>query len=735
MKRLIMTGLVMASFFVPLPEAEAARRRRTQGADSEEARMEYKAMDMVNRGLELIQQKQEERGLKLLKSVPENYPKTKTRFKAHMAVGDFYFTKREYDLALKQYMLCTEADDEELQAEGLYRAGICHYQLNSFDQAFVSLRKVTSDYPWSVYANEAYYYIGMCHFKLKRWARAAEALKMVGTSVAPNQDQDVLAEAGQRLFVKIEDEDLIVLADGEQTFNVTIASGSGDKEALTLSPFGKSGIHYMGSIPTEPGDPKPGDGVLQFRGGDKVTVSYKDRNTAEGKRDQDLLASIRLVSTAAAGFTDGAYREYTQGVFGNQPFFMRVRDLDADVSPQQDRLKVKLHTQYTVKQEIDVDQRGVDLDAEEEEIRRRADLEVTLTETDAHSGIFVGTTDLVLLNGEDAAATTAKGLPGRKDDQIILTYTDKAYMGGTEPRDVTYAARVLAGDIQDVKIEHRLVDSLELKARKDLIEAKIYLKLGQIFKDVGLNRQASEKADEGLGRAERVIRDGLRAGLDRDIVEQAFNVKWDLLMVQDKLREAIGVCNALIKMFPDSTLVDRALMRVAKAKLETEQDRDRREAVNILSGILRLKESDLKPEAQFMVAQIAESEASLRLRPGGKPDLSRALVEYKKCADLYPESPFAGEALDRIANYYLKTRDYGRAVELIEQVFQDYPDAGFLDEMLLKWAICAYRQGNMELSRDKMLQLLGEYPGSKAADKADKLLVAVNKKLGAAAGQ
>jgi len=729
MKRTITACVALILCTTFLLDANAARKRRAAGGDSEEARLEYKATDMVNRGLELIEQKQEDRGLKLLKSVPENYPKSKTRFKAYLAVGNFYVSKRDYELALKQYMLCAEAENEELQAEGLYRAGICHFQLNNFDQAFVVLRKVTSDYPWSVYANEAYYYIGMCHFKLERWTRAAEALNMVGTSVPPNRKSEILAEAGQRIFVKIEDEDLVVLSEGEQSFTVEIAAGGGDKEALPMILFGKSGIRYLGSLPTALGDSVPGDGTLQFRGGDTVNITHVDRNTAEGERDVTLPATIRLVSTASAGFTDGAYREYTQGIFGGQPFFVRIRDLDADLTPQKDTLKARIHTQYTVKPEVDVNQRGIDLDAAEEEILQRDSLEITLTETEVHSGIFVGSAELRLADGEAAATGAASALLGAQDDEIVLNYSDALHIGGNQPRDVTYKVRVLTGDIQDVKIEHRLVKSLELKARKDLIESKIFLKLGQVFKDVGLNRQASEKAEEGLARTDSVIKAGLKAGLEREIVEQAFNVKWDLLMVQDKLSEAIGVCNTLIQMFPDSTLVDSALMRVAKAKLESGQEPERNAAISILSGILRLKQSDLKAEAQFMIAGIAEEGATVWARKGQAPNLSAALIEYKKCADNYPESPFAGDSLERIANYYLKAKDYGRAVELIEQVFQDYPDAGFLDEMLLKWAIASYRQGDLPLSMKKIQQVMREYPGSKAAGKAEKMLVILNKKL------
>ena len=104
-----------------------------------------------------------------------------------------------------------------------------------------------------------------------------------------------------------------------------------------------------------------------------------------------------------------------------------------------------------------------------------------------------------------------------------------------------------------MKIEQRVVDSVDLKVRKDLIEAKIYLKLGQIFKDVGLTAKAAEKADEGLSRVNDVIATSIKASLERAVVEEAFSIKWDLLLVKDNLAEAIEVCRMLTQLFPDST--------------------------------------------------------------------------------------------------------------------------------------------------------------------------------------
>jgi TolA-binding protein len=107
------------------------------------------------------------------------------------------------------------------------------------------------------------------------------------------------------------------------------------------------------------------------------------------------------------------------------------------------------------------------------------------------------------------------------------------------------------------------------------------------------------------------------------------------------------------------------------------------------------------------------------------------MTMYRRCADLYPESLFAGRSLDKICNYYIKvTKDYGRASELLEQVFQDYPDASFLDSMLYKWVQVAYTSGQYPLAAKKCAQLLSEYPESAAAKKALKYQKLIAKKLG-----
>jgi TolA-binding protein len=104
------------------------------------------------------------------------------------------------------------------------------------------------------------------------------------------------------------------------------------------------------------------------------------------------------------------------------------------------------------------------------------------------------------------------------------------------------------------------------------------------------------------------------------------------------------------------------------------------------------------------------------------PDYSPAMLAYKRCADMYPSSPYAGESYKRVIDYYISMKDYTRASETLERVFEDYPDAPWLDEMLLKWGVVNHRMGKREEAISKFRRVVEEYPGGKSARQAANFL-------------
>ena len=95
--------------------------QQSMAARSRGNREDYKANDTLSRGVDLLNQQQEERGLKLVQSVIKNHPKSPVRFKAHVVLGEHHRKARSYDLAVKQFLAATKAEDKDVVANALYQ--------------------------------------------------------------------------------------------------------------------------------------------------------------------------------------------------------------------------------------------------------------------------------------------------------------------------------------------------------------------------------------------------------------------------------------------------------------------------------------------------------------------------------------------------------------------------------------------------------------------------------------
>ena len=163
------------------------------------------------------------------------------------------------------------------------------------------------------------------------------------------------------------------------------------------------------------------------------------------------------------------------------------------------------------------------------------------------------------------------------------------------------------------------------------------------------------------------------------------------------------------------------------------------EGLNIYRGILQLPKSDLKAEAQYNIALVLEEITIKRAKekqatdPTHRPNFGAVMVEYKKCSDNYPDSLFAGKALEKIANFYISQKDFVRVIEMMEQIFRDYPDADFLDKMLFMWAGAAFELGRYDEAREKCDQLISEYPNSSFMSKTQALRTMVQQRQAEAA--
>ena len=638
-----------------------------------------------------------------------------------------------------------EKEDRDLFLESLYLQGMAYFQTRQYAQAFPLLRRITTDFPNTIWANQSYYYIGMCHFAQGNWNKAIESLGLVGTFVDEAGDELEFCEAGRRFYVKIYDTDLPVLAKLGEEVKVTITSKSGDNETVSLVPLPGNDHASLGSVATALGKAKPGDGTLQVIGGDTISTSYIDGNTLDGEKNVSRSRDVRVVGTGAVAFTRGDFESIADAAFPGQPVFVTVSDADLDVSDAADPATVRVIARF--KEEEDAEESlatGVDLEkllqGEEQRWRTRDEITVPLTEFvpasegeavpsgPVRSGRFRGQFSLGRFVEDQPVDQADQMLTVALGDEVVATFGDERHIAGTSPR--TASATILVGSEIDSRpraVQYEVADPV-VAAKKSLVEAEAFLELGRIFRAMGLSKGAKEKVAEGLSRIEPIIRQS--GAIPASLTEQAFRIKWDLHITASDYEAAIKTCELFNRLYPESPFVDQALLQIGRIK---EDQRDTAGAIAVYRRILGLKASQIKAEAQYRIARALESQETETGQPvPGAAE--RAIVEYKTCAERYPDSPYAGEALGKLIDYHVDKKDNAAASELLEQVFQEYPDAQFLDKMLLKWVMVAYRMGDVQKAHDKCEQLLFEYPASAAAEKGRAIMPKIQAKLKPAGG-
>ncbi|MCJ8330777.1 MAG: tetratricopeptide repeat protein [Lentisphaeria bacterium] len=721
--------------------------REAKGVRKGKDRTDLSVSRLLKSANAFIESGQEEKGLKMLQNIVDNYPKSPLKYNAYLAMGRFYVSDHKEPeglRALKKIQelkkLGEDLKDEKLEIylESLYISGIAYFNTRMYTSAFPALRKITKNYPNTVWANQSYYYIGMCHFRMENWTKCIENLALVGTFVDVNSATIKYIEAGQRFYLKVSDTDLPIMRRLGKLVKVEIKTKTGDRETIILVPLNSKGDIYIGSIPTKIGKVEAksiNDKILQVLGGEEISVSYVDGNTFEGAKDVPRSVSTRVVSTGRAGFTLGTWEGIAGAAYLEQPVHISVYDADLDVTDGADKVTVQLISRYKEEQDEDVAESvGVDIskllqEGIEETWVVRDTVTIELTELDIekaktiHSGQFIK--KFIITTAKDGEIDkTDKKLECRERDELIIRYVDSLHIGGLFDRTVT-SKIIVAGEIDArPKIIQNVVTDPLIKAQKNLVEGEAYYELSTIFRDMGLIKGCKEKGDEAIGRMNKVI--SLAKLIPEKHLQRAYQIRWETQMVKEEYKEAIATCQEFNKLFPDSPLVDKALVQIALIHMA---HKNFGQAQSIFKQILALQESMIKAEAQFRIAECIELAAAEKKNPKGKVS-SAAIPAYQRVSEKYPDSKFAGQALKKQIDYYYKTKDYTSADELLETIFDEHPDAKFLDSMLIKWVLVAYKMSNFSKAHEKCSMLLFQYPESPYARKALKILPKLEKKLG-----
>ena len=202
---------------------------------------------------------------------------------------------------------------------------------------------------------------------------------------------------------------------------VMVTSSNGDEETLMLDEDAVVAGTFSQTIPTVFGETEnDGDGFIQAQDGDLITFAYSDELAADGTGPVP-----RTDQTGVVGGTDGAV-EFSIASQPGDLVYIQVVDADISVPP------------------LDYVPAGTAVDVEVVNGTTTDVLTVTLSETSAGSGVFVGS--LETTSGMELGKMTTA-----EEDTLTVTYIDDLGAAGEAPANLTDDNLVLDpwGDADD----------------------------------------------------------------------------------------------------------------------------------------------------------------------------------------------------------------------------------------------------------------------------------------------
>lgn len=766
-------ALILACLTISVAAAQDAPKRGPLRGSFVEERAARKLLDAGDSRLEANEAR---KALEIWQSVIERYPRSRAKYDAHMRLGKYYLEReRAYDRARDHFQAATSEENrnDEQRAEATVKTGVCFYEVRNFGKCFQIMRDVIERFPASEQVNASYYYIGLGHFQLGHYSRAIQALEKVGTALSTKDNKREKAEAGKRLFIKIDDADLAALEPGKAV-EVMVETTSGDTEKLSCFQLGRNVRVALGNVPTRLGKPQAYNGFLEVRGDDKVKISYIDEHTADRKFNRPVLKEIPVVGNAIVQITDGAFSETLRGVVLGKAVNVQINDADRDLSEKaetiqavvevyrrktEDELNAELAEKAAKNSGDAVNNSITAEDAKPNPLKLVDRVKITLTEslveheaaaltnaakqagtedaTDApkpddanapgeaatakpedeepagvYTGVFRTVVPLVKSEDADQGDGALQALTG---DVVRVTYLDERHVG-EGVNTATASATCVDGNLGGVRVTRSVISDEELRIKTRLKTADALTNIGNRYKEFGLKKQADNKYGQALAVCEEVTRDAGRLG--GKLLEQTYVQLWKIYYEMDNLNLAAAMAQRLQREFPNSGFVDDALLQLADV---ARKQGNVRRAIGIYNRLVNMKESDLRGEAQFGIASCYEQMADASQGAAQAQLMDRAFQEFKKVFDNFPESGRVGEAVSKMANHYYQQKDFARAVDTFEAVLTDYPDAKFLDVILFNYGRCLYRMKRRGEARSKFDQLISEFPESPLAADAKKI--------------
>ena len=321
------------------------------------------------------------------------YPDSAQATEARFGIGESFMAQKVYDQAELVFEELARNPEMDIVVRAEFLRGVLAFRRGDRDDAREIFRSVLERVPDVTLANQALFNLSEVYGSEERYIDQLNLLRTVGRL---GRKSTRLHRPGMPLSIVVHDSDLGISRGHNRIPVIVTTKPSGDTEKVFLTSAGAGRGLFRADVDTRLGDAQAGDGVLQLVGGDTIQCDYPPEFKSEFKRvplsDVEIkiasnakfeASSSKIVDKKEETFSERVAREAREEAEGidqrvsesrptNQikpgnPIYLRSIDPDRDLSPDRDRIPVKL-----------VADSGDSVQA-------------ILTETGPHSGIFEGT--------------------------------------------------------------------------------------------------------------------------------------------------------------------------------------------------------------------------------------------------------------------------------------------------------------------------------------------------------
>ncbi|MFT4556796.1 MAG: TolA-binding protein [Planctomycetaceae bacterium] len=325
-------------------------------------------------------------------TVINRYADTSFAVEAEFGIGETFMAQKVYDQAEKVFEKLAGSQDTEIIVRAEFLRGMLAHRRGDNDEARDIFRTVLERVPSIELANKALFNLSEVYGDEERYMDQLQLLMTVGRLGRVSKR---LHAPGMPLSIVVQDSDLGISRGHNRIPVIVRTIPGGDEELVYLTSGGAGKGLFRTDIDTELGPVNKGDKVLQLTGNDEIRSDYPDEFKSEFKSvplsDVEIriasdarfeVASSKIIDEEEESFSDRLERESRERELGDtrqsqqrpanqikpgNPIYLRVKDGDRDLSDAQDTVVAKLVA-----------------DSGDQ-------VQVTLTETDPHSGVFEGT--------------------------------------------------------------------------------------------------------------------------------------------------------------------------------------------------------------------------------------------------------------------------------------------------------------------------------------------------------